>query len=59
MSTLIIAAIVIVVLSIASFLFSVSKKKMGFLYLSLVLFGLAVIVAVAGIYQFISPKLNL
>ncbi|HYC80130.1 MAG TPA: hypothetical protein VEC17_03835 [Candidatus Binatia bacterium] len=59
MSTLMIAAIVIVVLSIGSFLFSVSKKKMGFLYLSLVLFGLAVLVAVAGIYQFMSAKLDL
>ena len=59
MSTLMIAAIVIVVLSIGSFLFSVSKKKMGFLYLSLILFGLAVLVAVAGIYQFISAKLDL
>lgn len=54
-----IAAIVIVVLSIGSFLFSVSKKKMGFLYLSLILFGLAVLVAVVGIYQFISAKLDL
>ena len=59
MSTLRIAAIVIVVLSIGSFLFSVSKKKMGFLYLSLILFGLAVLVAVVGIYQFISAKLDL
>lgn len=59
MSTLMIAAIVIVVLSIGSFLFSVSKKKMGFLYLSLILFGLAVLVAVVGIYQFISAKLDL
>jgi hypothetical protein len=58
MTTLIIGATIILVLSIASFLFSVSKKKMGFLYLSLILFGLAVLVAVVAVYQYLSVKVD-
>ena len=57
MSELIIGAGLILVLSIASFLLSVSRKKMGLLYLALLLFGLAVLVAGIALYRFMRAEL--
>ena len=57
MSELIIGAGLILVLSIASFLLSVSRKKMGLLYLALLLFGLAVLVAGITLYRFMRAEL--
>lgn len=52
MVTLLILSGALLVLSVISFLFSVSKKRMGMMYLSLILFFCCVGLSIYTIYQF-------
>lgn len=52
MVTQLILAGILLILSVISFLFSVSKKKMGMMYLALILFFCCVGLSVYTIYQF-------
>lgn len=51
--------VVLIILSIISFLVSVSKKKMGLFYLFLLLLGVGVLIIGTAVYFFLDAKTKL